>query len=504
MKGTRIVGLVAGCLILVVAVGLFAGGGLLVGAHVAGRDADGFYAVDLTRLESPGHAITTEEVDLGVDPGPPRWLVDEADVTVRLRVSSEAGQPVFVGIGSAGDVAAYLDGVAHSQIDQVDEDRATYLPRGGDRIPTPPVEQGFWVAAASGPGTQELIWDVEPGRWNAVVMNADGSTGVAVTANIAAETGLVLPVGIGLLVGGVVVGALGALAVWLAVRGGPDTHPAGPFGPSDQPAAWPTPPGPGTPSGAQVVEPEPVQVSSAIDPQLSRGLWLVKWFLAIPHLIVLAFLWLAFAVLTVVAGFAILFTGRYPRSLFTFNVGVLQWTWRVLVYAFSGGLTTDRYPPFTLGPVPGYPATLDIAYPQRLSRGLVLVKWWLLAIPHYLVLGFVLGGGLAWEAGRDGDGGMAFGGGLLGVLVLIAAVALLFTGRYPRSLFDLVVGLNRWAFRVIAYAALMTDRYPPFRLDQGGAEPGVPRPPTPPTMPAPPAAAEPPVLAGSGAGAAGR
>ena len=63
---------------------------------------------------------------------------------------------------------------------------------------------------------------------------------------------------------------------------------------------------------------------------------------------------------------------------------------------------------------------------------------------------------------------------LLGVLAIIAGFILLFTGRYRRSLFDLIVGLNRWVYRVVAYAALMTDRYPPFRLDQGGDEPAPP------------------------------
>jgi hypothetical protein len=210
----------------------------------------------------------------------------------------------------------------------------------------------------------------------------------------------------------------------------------------------------------------PLEVEGQLDPGLSRGLWLVKWFLAIPHVVVLAFLWVAFFVLTFVALVAIVFTGRYPRSLFEFNVGVLRWTWRVGFYAFAA-LGTDRYPPFSLGPVPEYPARLDVVYPARLSRGLALVKWWLLAIPQYVIVAFLLGGGTRWSWAASSIG-------LIDVLVFFGAVALLFTGRYPQGIFDLAVGLDRWAFRVVAYAGLMTDRYPPFRLDMGGTEPAAP------------------------------
>jgi len=215
----------------------------------------------------------------------------------------------------------------------------------------------------------------------------------------------------------------------------------------------------------------PVHVDAHLDAGLNRWLWLVKWLLALPHYVVLAFLWLAFAVLSVVAFFAILFTGRYPRSIFDFNVGVLRWSWRVAYYAY-GALGTDRYPPFTLAEVPDYPAHLDVDYPEHLSRGLVLVKWWLLAIPHYLVLGFFLGGGwyLGNEAADAQASNLVWSSGLISLLVLVAAVVLLFTGRYPQPIYDLVLGLNRWVLRVAAYAGLMTDTYPPFRLDQGGAD----------------------------------
>jgi Domain of unknown function (DUF4389) len=214
----------------------------------------------------------------------------------------------------------------------------------------------------------------------------------------------------------------------------------------------------------------PVKVEASLDTPLSRGLWLIKWLLVIPHYVVLVFLWLAFAVLSVVAFFAILFTGRYPRGIFQFNVGVLRWTWRVQYYAI-GGFGTDRYPPFTLADDPAYPAHLDVDYPERLSRGLVLVKWWLLAIPQYLIVSLFTGCGL-WFAWRLGTwDGRWSGFGLIGILALVAGFFLLVTGEYPRQIFGLVLGLNRWVLRVAAYASLMTDSYPPFRLDMGGQEP---------------------------------
>ena len=214
---------------------------------------------------------------------------------------------------------------------------------------------------------------------------------------------------------------------------------------------------------SQEQETYPVSIRGELTVPPNSGLWLIKWLLAIPHFIILAFLWIAFIIVWIIAFFAILFTGRFPRGLFDFNVGVLRWTWRVGFYSYQT-LGTDKYPPFTLKSV-DYPADLDVPYPERLSRGLALVKWWLLAIPHYIVVGILVGGwqfreGWQFHQGWEYQGG----GGLIFALVIIAAVALLFTGRYHKDIFKLVIGMNRWVYRVAAYAALMTDKYPPFRL----------------------------------------
>ncbi|ELT44951.1 DUF4389 domain-containing protein [Arthrobacter nitrophenolicus] len=440
----------------------------VVASVVGSVQGDGYLTSGTARLSVGSHALTSPRIDAVGEGVPPRLPFDVG--TLRLRASSvDPGREIFLGIAPQEDVERYLSGVHHSELLEVDSRpfRAEYRDVPGTGSPAPPREQQFWSASVAGAGEQELTWDLAAGSWAIVIMNADGSTGVDAQVQAGFRSDLIRPAATGLLVGGAVALAIGIPLLILGAVG-LGRH-AGPPGAAVLPPQAPMNP------EARDSAPYPARLIGELDPALSRAMWLVKWFLAIPHFIVLVFLWFAFLVTTVVAGFAILFTGRYPRALFDFNVGVMRWNWRVAFYAYAAA-GTDLYPPFTLART-AYPADFEVDYPERLSRGLVLVKWWLLSIPHLLIVAALAGTTWTWPADTE-DLGTTYERGtglsLLGILVLVAVVALLFTGRYQRPLFDLILGINRWIYRVMAYTALMRDEYPPFRLDQGplDQEPG--------------------------------
>ncbi|ACL40043.1 conserved hypothetical protein [Pseudarthrobacter chlorophenolicus A6] len=488
-KTAAIIMLILGILLSLVGLTALAGGA--VAMAVGSAQGDGFLTSGTARLSVASHALTSPQLDAIGEGVPPRLPFDLG--TLRLRAAPvDPAKDIFIGIASRTDVEKYLSGVYHSELLDVEMQpfRAEYRDIPGTAVPAAPARQTFWAASATGPGEQELTWDLAAGNWSIVLMNADASEGVAATLQAGARSELIRPAATGLLAGGAVALVVGVPLLVFGAMGlgrhtGPPTREPG----APNPGYGPRPgynPQPGYPAaqhghppqqqdqhlaGLADRAPYPARLSGELDPGLSRGLWLVKWFLAIPHFVVLVFLWFAFAVTTIVAGFAILFTGRYPRALFNFNVGVMRWNWRVAFYAYAAA-GTDRYPPFTLAHT-DYPADFDVDYPERLSRGLVLVKWWLLAIPHLLIVAALAGTAWTWRA-ETTDLGTTYerstGISLLGILVLVAVVALLFTGRYLRPLFDLVMGINRWIYRVMAYTALMRDEYPPFRLDQGPGE----------------------------------
>ena len=478
MKPGPLIMLILGTILALVGIGLTATGTVAaVAASVQGDN--GYFSTRTANFAANSYALTSPTLGDVTTNGTAAPL--NLDIArIRLEATNAGNTAVFIGIASRADVDSYLNGVAHTEVRGIETDplRVRYGEISGSQRPAPPDSQNFWVESASGTGSQEVTWSVQPGSWAVVVMNADASRPVAVSLQAGVRSGLLAPIAVTLLLIGILTLIVGLVLVILGViylgRNGPapSSRPDSPTTGARDPGA----PDPDAP-GAEY----PARLNAWVDPALSRGLWLVKWLLVIPHLIVLFFLWFGFWFSTIVAGFAILFTGRYPRAIFNFNVGVLRWNWRVGFYAYSA-LGTDRYPPFSLAST-DYPADLEVDYPPQLSHGLVLVKWWLLVIPHLVIVSIIAGGsgwwtafgsGAWWSGGAWATGARA-GFSLLGVLVIITAVILLFSGRYRRGLFDLIIGLNRWLYRVIVYSALMRDEYPPFRLDQGPIDPGTAR-----------------------------
>jgi hypothetical protein len=209
------VAIVFGAIGVAIALVLLVGG--VFGLWALGqRDDDGFYNAGPERLATPTSALATSDLD--VDAGAPSWVFDEAFATVRLGATS--AKPVFVGIGPTAAVRRYLAGARHAQITDVDTDpfRVTSHVAGGAGTLAPPAAQSFWRAQASGPGTRTLTWDVESGNWSAVVMNADGSPGVAAQTSVGAEVPSLKWVVIGTLIVGALFAVGGGLLLWVGAR----------------------------------------------------------------------------------------------------------------------------------------------------------------------------------------------------------------------------------------------------------------------------------------------
>jgi len=329
----RVVMIVFGVLAVLFGLALLAGGGALVWAQNEKTDSEGFFTTHAHHFASPANAIVSKSLDVGTD----RIFGSGRYAKVRIRATSSSRKPIFVGIGRKEEVASYLAGAHYAEVRDIDlrPFSVEYRDHAGGAPVTPPAQQRFWVASAHGSGTQTVTWGVRRGTWSAVAMNADGSAPVAVDATLGAKISFLGWIAAGLLItGGVSVLGGGGL-IYLGARK-PAPLAAAAAGEAVAPVAAGVAPG------------YPVAVEGRLDEPLSRWLWIVKFLLVIPHVVVLAILWIAFVVLTVLAFFAILFTGRYPRGLFDFLVGVGRWGNRVAAYAFV--LVTDEYPPFRLAP----------------------------------------------------------------------------------------------------------------------------------------------------------
>ena len=175
MKVARVVAFVLAVVVALAAIGLLVGGAALTWAHTTQRDADGFLSSPSYELETDAYAIVSEDIDLASRPGD-WWPGHVADV----KVSTSSSAELFVGIGPAADVEAYLAGVGHDLVTElgVSAGDVTYRSVAGTAPLDLPGNQDFWVATSVGALDQSLTWDLAQGEWTVVVMNEDGASGV--------------------------------------------------------------------------------------------------------------------------------------------------------------------------------------------------------------------------------------------------------------------------------------------------------------------------------------
>ena len=215
----RILLLVLGSIATLIAIALLVGGGVLLWANST-RDADGFFTTSSERFSTTTYALASENLDLASDA--PGWLFGPGrfgDIRLTGEADGPAGE-LFIGIAAEQDAARYLAGVDHDVATDVNFDSLTptYVRAAGKRAPALPATQTFWEAYALGPATQELTWELEPGNWTVVVMNADARPGLDVEMSFGANIGFVLAVGLALVSTGGLLLAGGILMIFLGGR----------------------------------------------------------------------------------------------------------------------------------------------------------------------------------------------------------------------------------------------------------------------------------------------
>jgi hypothetical protein len=222
-RAARIALLATGAISALIAVVLLSVGGIALLAD-GEKDANGYLSTGTQHFGTDTHALVTDSLDVDLDGA--ESILDEGELgTLRLQVTPENGEPVFVGVAHTDQVAAYLRDVAHTTVTDVDFDpfQAAYSRQDGERSPASPAQQRIWAQSAHGAGSQTLTWEVEDGDWSIVVMNADGSSDVQAQIKAGAKVPLLAKLGWAGTAGGtlLLIGAAGLLVLGIrSPRGG--------------------------------------------------------------------------------------------------------------------------------------------------------------------------------------------------------------------------------------------------------------------------------------------
>jgi hypothetical protein len=210
----HVIGTVFGGIGALIGLALLVGGIGVMAAYAFGRDEGGYFTTERKQLESATYAITSQDIDLGIDEV--EWVPDEILGNIRLQVESE--KPVFVGIGPDNDVDRYLGDVAHDELIDFERDRPVFELRQGGAPRTPPEDQDFWVAEARGSGEQALTWDAKFGRWTAVMMNPNAARDIDVRADAGIKLEWAIWAGLGMSVVGLLMTAGGVIVIVIISR----------------------------------------------------------------------------------------------------------------------------------------------------------------------------------------------------------------------------------------------------------------------------------------------
>jgi len=222
MSAGKIFSVTVSVIVLLVGLGLVAGGGALLWSNTFLQDSEGYYSTRTVNIERNSYGVTTypARIEFG-----PAWLLDWPRlVKVKINAKSNNSSGVFIGVAREDDINNYLDDVAYDEIRELDINRPFRPPRidyrefSGGGLDTTPAEEEFWMASAAGEGNQVLEWGIEEGRYSLVLMNQDGSRGIDIDGKIGVKVPIIGGIGIGLFVAGLVLVLFAFLLVFRSSR----------------------------------------------------------------------------------------------------------------------------------------------------------------------------------------------------------------------------------------------------------------------------------------------